>query len=37
MLWYNFITIDAWHRSKTAILKLCALAVRGITRALILT
>ena len=29
-----FVEIDAWHHNKTAILKLCAQAVRGVSRAL---
>ena len=29
------VTIDAWHHIKTAILKLCAHAVRGLTHTLI--
>ena len=30
-----FVKIDAWHHNKTAILKLCAHAVRGIAHTLI--
>ena len=30
-----FVKIDAWHHNKTAILKLCAHAVRVMARALI--
>ena len=29
-----FVTIDAWHHSKTTVLKLCAHAVRDLARAL---